>query len=188
MAKEVERPQLLAAIEGFRQREGRTLLVAIDGRGGAGKSALAEWLQRHLPLAVVVHVDDFGRPGIAYDDWDWDRLREQVLEPMQAGRRTRYQVFDWNRDVLGDWQELQPVGIVIVEGVSILRHELGDPWDVRVWVEAPFELRLERGVARDGEPMRSTWLDEWMPQEDEYVARQNPLERADFLVRGDSGE
>jgi hypothetical protein len=36
--------------------------------------------------------------------------------------------------------------------------------------------------------MLSTWLDEWTPKENEYVAGQNPLERADLLVRGDSGE
>ena len=135
-----------------------------------------------------MHVDDFGRPGVAYDEWDWDRLRTQVIEPMTRGRSTRYQVFDWNKNALSEWRELQPGGVVIIEGVSVLRHALGDPWDLRVWVEAPFELRLERGVARDGEAMRSTWLEEWMPQEDAYVESENPLGGADFLVRGDSFE
>ncbi|MGH2791271.1 MAG: hypothetical protein ACRDJ0_09880 [Actinomycetota bacterium] len=57
-----------------------------------------------------------------------------------------------------------------------------------VRVETPFVLRLERGVERDGELMRSTWLDAWMPQEDAYVARDRPLERVDYIVRGYSDE
>ena len=37
---------------------GRPLLVAIDGRGGAGKSTLAERLRMIVPESVVVHTDD----------------------------------------------------------------------------------------------------------------------------------
>ena len=45
-------------------------------------------------------------------------------------------------------------GIVVVEGVCALHRMLRDAYAVRVWVEAPYELRLARGVARDGEEAR----------------------------------
>jgi uridine kinase len=68
--------------------------------------------------------------------------------------------------------------------VSVTRSELGDPWDLKIWVEAPYDLRLTRGIERDGEGMRSTWVEHWMPQEDRYVESQRPQERADVVVLG----
>lgn len=164
--------------------EGRaTVLVAIDGRGGAGKSYLAAWLAGHLE-ADVIHIDDFGRPGRPYDAWDWDRFRAQVLDPLLADGLARYQRYDWNADRLAEWVDVRLGGVVIAEGVSVTRTELGDPWDVTVWVEAPYDLRLERGVERDGEAMRETWTNHWMPEEDRYVREERPHERADFVVLG----
>ena len=44
---------------------GRPRLIAIDGRGGAGKSTLAERLQAAVPRSAVVHTDDpAARPPI----------------------------------------------------------------------------------------------------------------------------
>jgi len=56
---------------------------------------------------------------------------------------------------------------------------------VRVWVEAPAELRLARGVARDGEDARRTWVDVWMPSEDRYVERDDPVGCADLVISGE---
>jgi len=53
-----------------------------------------------------------------------------------------------------------------------------------VWVDCPRELRLERGVARDGEAIRSKWEDIWMPGEDEYFKRDRPRESAMFIYDG----
>jgi hypothetical protein len=53
-----------------------------------------------------------------------------------------------------------------------------------VWVEAPYETRLARGVARDGEAARVTWVQHWMPMEDRYIARDDPVACADVVVDG----
>ncbi|HET7482396.1 MAG TPA: AAA family ATPase [Actinomycetota bacterium] len=174
--------EILARIEQL-LRDREPVLVAIDGRGGAGKTHLADRLAAAFG-GWVVHIDDFGRPGYPYDEWDWDRLRDDVIRPLRDGRVARYQRYDWRDDRLAEWHEVAPAGVVIVEGVSSTRERLGHPWDVTVWVEAPRELRLDRGVARDGEAMRATWVEEWMPQEDRYVEREHPRDRADFVVRG----
>ncbi len=52
-----------------------------------------------------------------------------------------------------------------------------------VWVEAPSVVRLERGVARDGEHMRSHWLT-WAEQEEAMFERERTRERADVVVDG----
>ncbi len=177
------REVVLERIQQLSQTERATKLVAIDGRGGAGKSSLSAWLASHLD-ATVIHVDDFGRPGKAYDEWDWDRLREQALTPLVLNQAGRYQRYDWSSDQLGEWIAFEAGGVVLVEGVSVMRKELGDAWALTIWVDAPYDLRLARGLERDGESMREVWVNEWMPQEDLYVSEQSPRERADFIVLG----
>ena len=160
---------------------GRPLtLVGIGGHGGAGKSTLA----RMLPATKVVSTDEF---------WDGSsfnlaRLEREVLGPLLAGRPAVYRSFDWAAQRPRDeTRQVAPAGLVVVEGVCALHRRFRDAYDLRVWVDAPRELRLARGVARDGEAARRRWLEVWMPMEDRYVERDDPVSAADLVVDG-SGE
>lgn len=160
----------------------RTVLVGIDGYGGSGKTSLAARIAEAVPGSLVVHIDDFAAPGIP--EWDWDRFRAQVLLPLVAGRPAHYQRWDWPTDNGAEWHDI-PVGrTVLIEGVSSTRREVAAPWDLTIWVDAPLEIRLARAVARDGLQMWSTWTDVWIPSEDAYVAREDPLSRVDLIVSG----
>jgi uridine kinase len=163
-------------------RERLTTIVAIDGLGGSGKSELAARLADALGDARVVHTDDFARPNVR--GWDWQRMSAQVLAPISRNEPGRYQRYDWSTDRLAEWHEVPVGGTLVVEGVSALRNELGRYWDLAIWVTAPYEVRLERGVQRDGEAMRSQWTDVWMPDEQEYLEAQRPDEKADVIVDG----
>jgi len=57
---------------------------------------------------------------------------------------------------------------------------------LRIWVEAPAPLRLERGIARDGEALRAEWQ-RWMVVETDHFAREGTRARADVLVDGTAG-
>ncbi|MGH3263763.1 MAG: uridine kinase family protein [Trebonia sp.] len=160
-------------------------LVGIDGFGGAGKSMLAAAVADAVPGAVVVHIDDFAAPIIP--EWDWDRFRAQVLLPLLAGRTARYQVWDWDQNIGTEWREVAARGVVIVEGVSSTRAEVGAPWALTIWVQAPREPRLRRAIERDGEAMRWHWEQVWMPSENAYAAREHPQDRVDLLVSGAGG-
>jgi cytidylate kinase len=72
----------------------------------------------------------------------------------------------------------------VVEGVSSTRAELGAPWDLTVWVDAPREVRLRRARERDGAAMQRRWLDDWLPSEEAYAAREHPQDRVDLIVNG----
>ena len=54
----------------------------------------------------------------------------------------------------GGLRTILPEGLVVVEGVCALHRMFRDAYDVRVWVEAPYDVRLARGVERDGEAAR----------------------------------
>ena len=72
----------------------------------------------------------------------------------------------------------------MVEGVCALHAMFREAYDLRIWVEAPRELRLARGIARDGEESRDVWENQWMPSEDRYVERDDPVSAADLIVDG----
>jgi uridine kinase len=174
---------LIQAIRALRPRGRRTVLVAIDGRGGAGKSTLANLIAARLPNVTTVRTDDFTRPRVT--GWDWRRLKEEVLEPLARDRPGRYRRHDWGTDAPAEWHDVPVGGLVVVEGVGAMRSELGRYWDRAIWVECGRALRLERGVARDGEAMRAQWTNVWMPEEDRYVRRDRPRARADHVVSGE---
>ena len=138
MTRSVTREQLLRSIGDLTPSEG-TLLIAIDGWGGAGKTSLARWLAEHLK-AIVVCSDDFSRPGVP--QWDWQRFADQVLSPLLDGRKARYQRNDWGEDALAEWHELQPGGIVIAEAVSISERSSATPGSSRSGSSAPSRYGL----------------------------------------------
>jgi uridine kinase len=183
MPTQVRRAEAVdAVVQMAADRPAQTLFVGIDGRAGSGKTTLADAIAAAVPGAVVVHVDDFAGPLVP--EWDWGRLREQVLSPLLAGRPGRYQRWEWNRDEGAEWHDVPAGRLVVIEGVSSTRREVGAPWACQIWVDAPREIRLERAVERDGDAMLSHWTDVWLPSEEAYIERERPEERVDLLVLG----
>jgi uridine kinase len=174
---------LLEAIRASRAPPGvKTRIVAIDGPGGAGKSSLADRLANELD-APVVRTDDFASWENPVD-W-WPELVERALKPLAAGDPARYRPSSWGGEER-EPVEIVPADIVILEGVTASRQAFRPYLAYSIWIETPPELRLKRGLERDGEQARSQWKD-WMEAEDRYVERERPADRADCVLRGDRG-
>ena len=75
---------------------------------------------------------------------------------------------------------------VVLEGVTCTRREIADRLAVRVWVDAPADVRLRRGIERDGESHRPLW-ERWMPEEAAFFDADGTRARADFVVDGTAG-
>jgi uridine kinase len=164
--------ELIAAAGG----DGDVLLVGIGGHGGAGKTTLA----RMITGAQIVSTDEFWTG----EGFDLDRLSREVVAPLSVGAVARFASYDWSARRTRGLRAVEPAGIVVVEGVCALHRTLRDAYAVRIWVEAPYDVRLARGVARDGEAARATWVDVWMPSEARYVARDDPVGCAHLVVDG----
>ena len=163
------------------------ILIGIDGGGGSGKSTLAKKLAEALGDATLIHLDDFA-DWTDDSNWRLSTFAERALKPLLAGITSKHQRYDWPTDTLGEWFEIPSAGVAIIEGVTALRVDLREYWKISIWVDCPRELRLERGVARDGEAMRAKWVDEWMPGEDQYYLRGKPWESASLLFDGSDGQ
>ncbi|MEK7620469.1 MAG: hypothetical protein AAB413_04520 [Patescibacteria group bacterium] len=168
-------------------------IVAIDGGGGAGKTTFASHLQQAIKGSRVIKIDDFYRPPqlrtpllstkIINPNFDWDRLRTSVLEAVKEDREIRFQLYDFKAGTLsGEVITISSYATIIVEGVWSLQEAFIDYCDYRIWLEAPSDIRLERGVARDGEEFRKVWQDEWIPIDESYKEIQEPQLRADCVI------
>ncbi|MFS1513729.1 uridine kinase [Chengkuizengella sp. SCS-71B] len=104
----------------------KTILIGIDGCGGAGKSTLAQAIRKVDPKKVtVIHMDDFYKPSLLREsvkdsdiggNWDINRVKDQILHPLSQNQNTEYQRYDWNEDALVEWHKVPSGGLVVMEG------------------------------------------------------------------------
>ncbi|MEV4481444.1 uridine kinase family protein [Micromonospora coxensis] len=170
---------------------GGVRIIGVDGPAGAGKSTLAARLAAaaHAP---IVEIDDF----ISWDDptgerW-WPRFDAQVLQPLLRGEDAHFQErdwTDWRGDSLGGWKTVPHHDIVVVEGVTCTRRCTVGRLAFAVFVEAPEDVRLRRGLARDhgqSYDVEALWR-AWMVKEQEFFAADGTRERADLIVQTGDG-
>lgn len=194
----------------IRARTGRTL-VGIDGVDGAGKTTFADdlaTLLRESGLEVIrISMDDYLNPqsrryaqgrtsaqGFFDDSYDYERLTEEVLEPLAQDGCGRYRTasYDLNSEseVKSPWRIAPDDAVVIIDGMFIHRDELcrqtgHKVWDISVWLEVPFETSFERASERDAK----LGADPQDPRNARYYQGQllylrscDPAHRADLVV------
>jgi uridine kinase len=180
------------------------VLVAIDGRSGAGKSSLAAGIADVLQ-ASVVPVDDFFAAHITDAGWDsrtparraadcldWRRLRREALEPLKSGRPAAWHALDFAGGPRADGSYGLQAGlttraatsIVMVDGAYSARPELADLIDLTVLVEAPSDVRAERLAAREESAFLTAWLARWGAAEDHYFTVTRPRSTFDVVMGG----
>ena len=167
------------------KRKHKTMLIGIDGVGGAGKTTLSNFLKENLPNLTIVQLDDFYSTKL--NRADRTRVLKQVIQPLEKDIQARYQIFDWVADSLTDWFAIEPGGLVVIEGVSALHTDFVESYDFRVWIECFPSVGFKRGVRRDkirdGVDNTDKWVNIWMPEEKEYIEQQDPKQHADFVLK-----
>jgi len=145
------------------KRGEKPIIVAIVGGSGAGKSWLAERLQRCFgDEASRVCLDNFYRDRsrlaptrrntINYDHpraIDWPAVTE-FLENVRRSKKARIPKYDFKTHTRTSWVTWKPAPIVFFEGLWLLcKRKVRKEFDFSVFVDAPESLRLERRIARD---------------------------------------
>jgi hypothetical protein len=158
----------------------KPVIIAIDGRAGAGKTSFAARLATAL-AAPVVHTDDIAWHH-SFFDW-WPLLIEQIIKPFLAGQSVEWTPADWTRQGRTGAISVPVAPILIVEGVASSRRELGQWLACSIWIETDLAVAEARGLERDGPAERDFWF-EWQAVERPLLAADRPWERAALIVNG----
>lgn len=165
-------------------------LVCIDGPAGSGKTTFASRLDQAVRETMhttsIIHMDDL------YEGWSGAledagaRLFYGVLMPLREGRPGAYAVYDWSRDVWGASRDVPVTDVLIVEGCGSASRLVDGVAVLRVWIDVPPDLRLVRGVERDGPAVLPEWR-RWMTHEGAHFVREDTKRRSDIRVDGNAG-
>lgn len=172
-------------------KNGEYITIAIDGRGASGKSALAEFLSKRLKDFAIINGDDYFEPHsneITWGEFNEERFRNEVLLPVKMGlHEFPIRPFDFPKGELGQRKQMKIDRGIIIE--RCYSFELPVDWDIRIWVETPEEICLERGLQREGAKVlgkraMAAWSQVWQPRESRYIAKLHPTQIADYVVDG----
>ena len=182
-----------------------TVLVAVDGADGAGKSIFAAEVAhavRDLGRPVIqASVDGFHRPrsqrylrgrdsptGFWLDSYDYGRLRAELIDPLRPGGSGLCvtAVHDVDSD-----RFLDPVpavaaagSVLVLDGLFLHRDELRGLWDFSVYLDVPLAVSVARLASRDGSvnDPESPTLRRYVEAQRIYHDACSPLQRATVIV------
>ena len=116
--------------------------VAIDGVDAAGKTILANELAQVLEQrgqqAKRGSIDDFHRP-------EAERYRRGYESP------EGYYQDSFDYEAARRWISSSGQGVLLFDGIFLMRPELNDLWDLRIFVDVDREEAVRRAVRRDAE-------------------------------------
>jgi len=188
------------------------LRVAIDGSAAAGKTMLADELATSLRGrgrdVIRASIEGFLRPrieryrrgpesaqGCYEDSFDYDRLRVELLRPLgePSSRLYRTEIYDRRTDQPVDSEQMEASAdaILLFDGVFLLRPELVDAWDFRVFISVASEEIIRRARIRDAEVYGSPddaerrFRARYLPSQRRYRGTVRPAELADVVLEND---
>ena len=165
-------------------RCGTTHLIAIDGRAGAGKTALAHelFLGFSGPRDVtVIALDD------VYSGWDsalgpkLTQTLTDLLESISAEKEFLLPIFNWQSSSFDSHRVISPSNLIIIEGVGSCQKIVREFSSATIWLDIEAEIGLQRVLERDGNDI-SQEMKQWQIAEEKLFTQDETRKNADFVL------
>lgn len=176
------------------KRNRKHLIIAIDGRCGAGKTTVAACLQERYGCKVI-HMDHFflrpeqrtkERLAEAGGNVDYERFREEVLKPLGTEKPFSYRPYSCVEQKLLEPVCVETGEITVIEGSYSCHPFLRAAYDVRVFLTVEAEEQMRRIERREGSSQAEIFRKRWIPMEENYFSLCQVREACDLIVQSGS--
>jgi len=189
--------------------------VGIDGVDASGKTTLANLLADYLKSQNVdiirASIDGFHNPktiryqkgrnspeGYYKDSFNNQAIVDNLLAPLGNNGNLEYKkaIFDFKTDseVVSPVETAKKDSILIMDGVFLVRPELVDYWDLKIFIEADFKITVSRASKRDGyylgseQEILDKYNQRYVPGQQLYFKEAKPQEKADIIIENSDFE
>lgn len=168
----------------------KDIIIAIDGKCGAGKSILGEFLKKHY-RASLFKMDDFFLQGFQRTkerfiqpggNVDYERFYQTVIMPLLLKKDVKYQKFDCSQMKLSNNVEIIPYRhINIIEGTYSLHPYFKHYYDLSIVLDISVKMQERRILKRNGKDKLEVFKNKWIPLENQYFESYHIYEIADIV-------
>ena len=158
--------------------EQKPLIIAIDGRCCAGKTALSAELAKTVNCNIF-KTDDFYLPPnlrpaqTTTGNMDAQRFLDEVLLPLKAGKEVLYKPFNCKTGNFETPIKIPFKKISVIEGCYSLHPLLRDYYTHAFFITISKEAQQARLKKREGE-RAAVFNAVWIKKEEEYIAAHAP--------------
>ncbi|MGE5614770.1 MAG: uridine kinase family protein [Bacillota bacterium] len=167
-----------------------SVIAAIDGNSGAGKSFLASLMEKIYDCNVF-HMDHFFLPvrlrtrerlAETGGNVDYARFKDEVIKGLLSGREFRYHIYNCAGDTMDTTITVTPKRLNIVEGSYSMHPTLIEYYDLKVFLGIGKDVQSRRILERNGPVMHERFMSEWVPMEDRYFSEMDIPAKCDIVI------
>lgn len=187
-----------------------TTKIAVDGIDASGKTIFADVFAKflmkntdrqvirasidgfHNPVEVRLRKGELSPEGYYGDSFDYNSLKKFLLDPLMPDgeRRILKSIYDYRskKEVNEDFIVAKDNSILIFDGIFLLRSELADYWDVKIFLKVSFETALQRALKRDidyfddEDILKMRYMKRYFPGQELYLNDAHPEQVADIII------
>ncbi|WP_152602438.1 uridine kinase family protein [Planococcus sp. CAU13] len=173
-----------------------TVIVAIDGRCGSGKSTFASVLAKELD-GHIIHMDDFFLPAPLRtkerlqqpgENIHYERFDEEVIVPLNRGENIVIQSYDCKTSSFEEPRNLQKKFLYIIEGSYSLYHKIKDIYDMKIFMTVDSAVQAARIAERNGVEGLKAFQQKWIPLEEKYFSESGIENQCDVIIDTTNGK
>jgi len=161
-------------------------LITIDGPAGSGKTTLAGLIEGALLRdgveVLTIHMDDLYNGWEKALDSSLTEALEKLMKDLAESDFLNVPQFNWSKGRFGEPLVLPTPQVLILEGVGSGQRVTRTMAEIKLWIEAPSDLALQRVLDRDGEEIREE-MQRWQVSETEHFLLEGTKSAADYRAK-----
>ncbi len=164
-----------------------SVVIAIDGMAGAGKSTFAKKLSS-IADSRIISTDDFHlsqdmrtdkRCRIPGGNIDHERMKIEVIDHIRDA--IAYGIYDCITDSVVKTRELAAKPLTIIEGTYSMHPDFGGYYDLSFFLECDPKDQIKRLAKRDISKLND-FKTKWIPMETLYFTKLKIRDKADCII------